>query len=349
MKYLYKKADSLVDEIIEFNNLYNVVFNRNRSIEKAKWEFTETPLSFSRNYFLVNEEEDILGHWGIIPHNLAIENQIIKAGKIENTMISSDLQGKGLYKPFEKFCSNELLNENIKLWSISSYNAIKLRKKLGYDIVGNFKIYQQCLITSNKFNLKSLFIVSRFFLKEIYKPKIAVRNLLNRFFSFHNNDREHSVDQVRFTNLYELFETIQSYDVNTMERSSEYMRWRFQKNPNIEFKYYQSKDSVFFAIVSYNNDTVIIHDMGCIENGSFDMPNIDYLKAFEYSLSKAGGLRIMIKSLHGSKLADFLLDNGYFISKQSLLSKSGTMVSKGYKIQNSDNWYFTNIFSEGIK
>jgi hypothetical protein len=349
MKFIYKKVDNLASRIVEFNVLHNEVFNRQRSIEKAKWEFLDNPFTFKINFLLLDGKNSMVGHWGIIPHNLVIENLIVKAGKIENTMISSDYRGKGLYKPFEKYCSNKSKSKKLHLWSISSIKAIKLRVKLGYFIVGNFRVYQQCLINSNKFKFKSLIIISKFFLKEMYKPQIAVRNLLKRIFRFHNIEREYIINQIEFKKLYRQFEKIQSYEVNTMERSPEYMRWRFQQNPNVDFKYYQSKDSVFFAIVSNINNTVTIHDMGCVKNGLFYMPNRSYLKALEYCMSKSGGVKLVIKSLHGSKLANFLVDNGYFISKQSLLSKSGTMVSKGFKIINPDNWYFTNIFSEGIK
>lgn len=352
MKYSYKKISNFSTRIYEFNNLYNKVFSCNRSISKTKWEFEENPIPFHKNFFLLNDENEILGHWGIIPHYLVIDNKILKAGKIENTMIASSLQGKGLFKPFENHCSNNLISEGFLLWSISSQSAIRLRQKLGYTISGNFKTYQQSLLCKEKLSLKRISYIILFFIKELYKPTIAIRNLYKRLTKINYLlDPKARINLVLFEDLEKMLIKIKQYKVNTIHREPNYMEWRFNSNPNIDYSYYQSVDGKFYAITATKSDSVIfVHDMGYIDNGYFRIPPQRYLSSLEIYFAEEGKKKLQIKTLHNSFFAKQLLDEGYFISKQMLESQFGTMVYTGFRNKiNLKEWYFTNIFSEGIR
>jgi len=345
----YKKINNFKVYIIEFNDLYNSIFNRNRSVEKAEWEFLKNPYLHNSNYFLFNNKEKIIGHWGFIPNKFIIDNIIIKSGKIENSMIKGDYRKKGIYKNFEKSCLSDIDDKKkVFIWSISTISAIKLRLKLGYQIVGGFKTYEQVLLKT--LSLKKIYILFKFFCKEIHCPKKAINNFLNRTSNLINKQKSIDFKTINFKELSKMLNKINSYNINTILRETKYMQWRFENNPNIDYKYYQSIDKLFYVIISIKKDNVFIHDMGYIESGSFNLPPIKYIKSMETVFAKSGFNKLNIKTIKNGYLSNQLLDNGYFISKNNLNSHSGMMVYRYNNIKiNFKDWYFTNIFSEGIK
>ena len=304
------------------------------------------------NYIILDKEnKNIVGHWGFIPNQFIYKNSIINSGKIENSMILPDYRGKGIYKDFEKYCLNDMKNNNLFLWSISTEKAIQLRLKLGYTYVGQFKEYQQVLLSYNNISLKKIYILFNFFYHELQNPIKAINNIFNRLRNFLTDiPTKISVKSVEFVNILNMINKIRTYNVSTMYRDMKYFEWRFKDNPNIKYDYLQSEDKLFYAIISNNNKFAYIHDMGFIKKNYFDIPPIKYLDALEIYFSKKKYKKIHIKTMKNTLLADLLVNKGYFISKKIFNSNSGCMIFKYNNLKfNFQNWYFTNIFSEGIK
>lgn len=330
--------------LLEVNDLYNYVFSKERTLDEAKWEFIENPIEHKFNYGIIDKDK-IIGHWGILPHNLVINNEVVKGGKIENTMINPSYKGKGYYKKFELYCSENLVKDNFVLWSISTERAIEMRKKLGYSHIGYFKGYEQVIVN---FNFRTLAYLIRFFLGEIHNPIKAFKNLAKRF---KNNSQRlsKSLRIVEFKEFSSIFDKIISYKVNTISREKKYMKWRFDDNPNLEYKYILSEKNDFYFIYTVKNNSLVVHDLGNISNGELALPTKMNIQQICVFCKNYGFNKVKIKSLKNSIFAQNLLSEGFFIGKKNNEKKQGAFVIKGLTEDiDLSKWYFTNIFSEGI-
>ena len=343
MKYEFLNLNK--HNLNELNNLYNTIFKRNRSQKIAEWEFLSNPIRHKLNY-VIKDNDNIIGHWGIIPHHLIINSKEFKGGKIENSMIRDSFRGKGIYKDFEIFTSNQAIKSGLIIWSVSTPSAIGLRTKIGYQLVGYFKSYEIVLLS---FNIKAFLYLFKYLFDELISPKLAIKNFYKRLLLCRDFIDTTKFCKTNIESVLNILDLIKKYNYNTIKRSREYFNWRFGLNPIMNYKYIIHKETNSYAIYTIKGDSAIIHDFGRVKNGIFDMLNDSELQSLFIYFRKSGFLRIKIKSIQNSILSKYLKEQGFFISRKHSMLNQGALVIKG--LENNldlDNWFFTNIYSEGI-
>ena len=351
----YKEVDSIEPYLIAFNDLYNTVFKRKRPLQVVRWQFLEGPFGTSKSFVMFGPKGILQGHWGLLIHKLSINGNIRWGGKNENTMITPKLKGKGLYGPFEKSCVKKCLSQGLVLWSISTADAIRVRTKSGYSPLVRMKTLQQIIFApSSNFVrsfIKHIVRTGFYFIRELYSPLRAVRNLLIRLSQM---SITYGISEIHHTNLSELvtlFESIKHYQYNTIVRSPEYMKWRYAKNLNINYHYAITIDRQSYFIYSHLSDSkVMVDDFGTVREGTFSMPPLKTLNLFEKYCKKRRCDTVYYRTALETDIGKSLIKKGYFISSKKYRERSGQMVIAGIPRDqlNAKKWFLTNVFSEGV-
>ncbi len=276
----YRKGDEY-----QINELYNLVFSRNRAINEWGWEYMENPIHESFIYVL-EDNNKIIAHFSLLPILLRYEGRAILSGKTENTMMHPEYRGRGLYKIFEKKCIQEAHRRGIILPWVTLSAATKTHIRAGYTpvapIVNYVKITDYYTLKKtffNKLNKKiknkfisetsSLFVSSVFSLlmrKKMKKQSILPQNL---------SIREITEFDSRFDGFWE---NNHKYYGITIDRNSRYLNWRFARNPCLSYEVFILETSDY-KILGY----LILHakkNVGYIDDIVVDRKRIIYYPIF---------------------------------------------------------------------
>lgn len=110
-----RTVDLSESEINEINQLFNVIFERERTSNLFKEEFLNTSKGYSYHAVLYDEENKIKGHNAYIPFLYRKDDKKFDAVLSVDAMIHPTWRGKGVYRQLLAACDDAAKKDNCKL------------------------------------------------------------------------------------------------------------------------------------------------------------------------------------------------------------------------------------------
>lgn len=252
----YRLANS--DDYERINAFYNRIHKANRTLEQFRWEFHNG--AFGPSIYVIAEDDGkIIGTNCVIPIDLITsENQIIRSGKSEDTLVDPEYRGQKIFYKIYEFLFEKCAEANIRvIWGFTS--AKKPFEKLGFKIPYD---HQQSLAVNQVF--KSYKYLSSLNPKNKFTDKVKILGLclmskvksLGKLKPGKSSYRIEKVDKI-VSGIDDLILKNQmllagSFAIN---QTPEFQKWRIYDNPNY-FKthtYGVYRDESLIALILFNS------------------------------------------------------------------------------------------------
>jgi hypothetical protein len=361
----------------ELNTLYNLVFNKHRTLEQFSWEFRDGPYGGAYQWIGHDENDRVIAHWGVLPNYLAIGGKIVKAGKQENAMIAPEYRGKGLYSGFQRKSVEKAWREGYSLPWCTLSAAAYVHVKAGFKPVGEIsnlvcKANPSLAGFLGKFFLVSINNAAQWNLNNTRRLLRTVITILRRYkTNVQEGNREFKIriedfDEAKFNSFLRKWYSERGDNFNnksniTIARDYPYIEWRFIKNPHVNHRLnmiLSDRDGVSGYLVWHRVlETVYIDDLLLLDQ--YFVPDclrmlFSCLRA-DIDFQKA--LIVDFLTLRDSPMFDLLLSAGFCplserssdLRKYLLVCPSEDLGSDIINfILKPSNWYVTRIFTEGL-
>jgi len=363
--------------------LYNKITGRCRTAEQHRWEWLETPQGIGSIWVITESVSgEIVGHHGLIPIQTDYFGQKLLLGKTENTFLHPKYLGTGIYFILEKKFLQEGTNSFDLLYTTFAHGTPgKIRKKLGYKAVGKYLTYIK--ITRNAYLKKAI--------DSLIERKISNRALkffckyINRIASYPLMIFFSKWGKVDNRITFEVIENIDTIDNEidqfcdrnkgkfgiTVTRTSNYLKWRIFKNPNVRYKFILARkfDKIVGYTITKNKATDVnmceIVDLVSEQNNEIIFNTIlkatvRFLiedKVYAVSFTTLDSNNILNKRFFNNgflpiqKIAKFVrkhLSSDITDEEPVLLAKVINNNINSKQIYDSTYWYYTDLFNEGI-
>ena len=364
-------------------SLYNLVTGRNRSVDQHRWEWLDTPEGRGRIWVITESDSgQIVGHHGLIPIKLDIFGKSFLMGKTENTVLHPKYSGTGIYFIYEKKFSVESKQRFDLLYTTSGRGTPgRIRKKLGYEIVGGYSNYMKITKKAILKDLVASSIENRLLntgIKVLSKGMACILcfALMVFFLKRHKENKDliftsiESIDAIRLE-IDSFWERNKNKFGITIDRSSKYLKWRIFENPNVKYDFLLARMKnrivgyVITKIITNDPKKGVIVDLVCenmnevmfgsILNAAINrfketgihvviFPTLSSKNVFNKMLLKSGFLPI--ENIVGSISKIFKIKSNS--KKPLLLIKINSSKIEPVTILNPYHWYYTDLFKEGI-
>ena len=382
MAILESRTYQLGDEfgIVE---LYNNITGRCRTIEQHRWEWLETPNGIGSIWVITESGSGVVvGHHGLIPIKLDYFGKIYLIGKTENTILHPKYLGTGIYFIFEKkFLQAEEDSFDLLYTTFANGTPAKIRKKLGYEVVGKYITYTK-VIKSTYIKQKIASLIENNIANNGLKIFLeTISHLLSYPLTLFFSKKGKIDENLRITkldNIGSFFEEIDNFwDRNkakfgiTVNRSSEYLKWRIFENPNIKYEFLVATHIgrvIGYVITKLSKSEVnsaAVVDLVCEQNDEVLFNSL--LNAAVSRLINANVCSVSFTTLDSKNFLNKCLPKNGFLPirrKASCIRKRfnsdtsseglvllAKVINKNMdikKILNADYWYYTDLFNEGI-
>ncbi len=362
--------------------LYNKVTGRNRTVQQHQWEWLNSPIKRKSIWVIEDQNSnEIIGHHGLIPTQISFNGCAYVVGKTENTIIDPDLAGNGMYFLYEKKFFEEASNLFDMLATTSAKGVLgKIRRRLNYKAVGKYEVYftlcknknlrhgiaqalnglgwPQLMVTVSKYVIGFLAGI----ISLLWKSRKAKWRDITCQSIFNIDDYDQEINDFWQKNKDKFGITI--------DRNSDFLRWRVFDNPNVNYRFIQARDSVEllgYIILKVKNGAVrygVIEDM-VAKDLDLDV-YLRLLSEARHIFNQEGCVAIIFPTLQANEiLTNMLKKAGFFKTRiifrllnilfnRKLPEQEEFLVNVTRKdideaiILNSANWYFTGLFFEGI-
>ncbi len=364
MKLKFDRARE--EDLPTLNDLYNRVFDANRSMDQFKWEFREGPYGPATQYVLRDEKGEARAHWGVLPNYFVCGNRSLKAGKVENTMIDPDLRGQGHYGKFERESIKQVWNENYDaIWN-SLTTASGLRKRTGFSMVGNL-VYLFRPLRGRGANLS-------YYLQKTFRRVLGddfTSGLTKRVTSITPDEKPgYEARQVSVSHRsisgeesIRVMEQLSSgkQGLVTMMRDAEYMRWRFLNNPHLSFQFEFLEDEKDQGVLIWHQkrEEIVIDDFWWSGIMTPELIEAVYFSVRKTWLKQKGAHLVSFLTLEHSEFYLMLRKSGFVPvgnnkwvapERHFLIYPNPSIESDlQEKLMRSEHWMISNIITEGIR
>lgn len=347
-------------------SLYNLVTNRNRSINDHIWEWLLNPHAYQTIWVIEDGDTGkIVGHHGLIPIDFSLNGKAYVAGKTENTILDPSYAGTGVYFLFEKEIHQKASKMyDFLLTTAGSGTPGKIRKRLGYESFGYNETFFYILCPKKL----SSYLESK-------RKKWTIRSIGLRFFAamlgvtqraslfLFGLKRHGYVDildgSLKDLQLIEKYSSCQLKKFLTIKRSDTYLKWRLIDNPYTSHKFFvaRNKEEILgWVVVSVSRksmaiklvDVVIANDDANIfmlimsvltkyykNRSHIEVFCLDTMRFFRRMLMRSGFISYSMLKLASKEDRDECLVK---IFNDSLRSE----------LVHSEGLYYTGLFFEGI-
>ncbi|NIR48842.1 GNAT family N-acetyltransferase [candidate division KSB1 bacterium] len=249
----YNKGDE--HQILE---LWRLVFHHRRSLEHWRWKFQNNPyLEVQAALAYTPFDQKIVGQYTVLPVRINFRGDSLLGSQVVDLMTHPDVQRQGISLKTAQHCYEALQTNDVSIvfsfFSKTSYPGHV--KRLGSKPITPLKQYWLRLnIYSNGLTSKiNNFFYSIWLRFRLFKERFVLKHLqssmtfrLSRDATFHQSKTvPHGYD--------ELWHTIRPYEVLSIWKDSEYLRWRYDQNPDREFDYFylvEGKQIIALAVVT---------------------------------------------------------------------------------------------------
>jgi len=263
----YKPGDE--EKIVR---LYNETFRRNRSLAHWQWKYKDNPYLSEPICAIASSEDDrnIVGHYTVIPLKIDFMGEPILGCQFTDTMVDPHFRQSGLYLKTARVCYEDCLNRGFKVvYGFPNRSAYPgFMRRLGGMKVAHFSQYVARIGITKSFSrvfknrlLTGALSAAYDYVTQLtieakgalYKRELLARQPLVFKVSRHINEKYDS-----------LWNVIRSYEVLSIWKDTEYLRWRYEKNPDHTFDYFSIEEGgelIAFAVVHSEKDTVVICEL----------------------------------------------------------------------------------------
>lgn len=302
-------------DVEEINNLYNSTFQRYRTLEQWRWEFLECPHGRSFIRVLRDRKGRIVGHWSFMPRIWVRQDRSWFTGKTENAMLVPEFRGKWVFPAFERKVSEEALGSGFDiLWGTYS-PAKKVHMRAGYKDFSKIFLYPTII----PFSAGAKAIFANIYCAASILIAWAIDNIKAVSCSFDDyvaacTDWHSTQDRI------------------TLKRDRDFLKWRYIDNPYRKFTFYRlisRKKTLGFAVLGRKGNEASIDDAILFKR---HLPKYLRIEKKHFPMVKLLSYDIAGPVLRKMRGTSFLL----FADKKFVESLR------------PKDFYFTNIFSEGI-
>lgn len=353
----------------QINLLYNQEYGTNRSLEEWQWEFRDGP--YGESITVIAEcKGEIIGMYSLLPVHLSWCEQVVPSAKAEGMVVNKEFRGQGVVKRLSERIFDLAAQKGIALvWGTTK--AEKVHIGIGYQIPGRLSPAILILDLAQTYQVNKTRIpkeVERRFPIRAGQKLLLHAYTLAGFLWFKIKVRKAGsypgfqvvpISQAddRLDAFWKLYS--QKNNICTIARTSRYLDWRVFRNPNMI--------SQLLAAVKDNEiQGYVITSKSKYENvGSIT----DFCMLDQY-FDKAAGLLMShaVEHFHSQGIAYIdawrVGSNPEMKRYSSCLRKFGfiplpigsCIVLKVLAEEGSlpaepsdlDNWFITNLFSEGV-
>lgn len=361
----------------ELNALYNLIFNRHRTLEQFSWEFRNGPYGAAYQWIAHDEKDVVIAHWGVLPNYLAIGGEIIKAGKQENAMIAHEYRGKGLYSGFQRKSIEKAWREGYSLPWCTLSAAAYVHVKAGFKPVGEIsnlicKTNKSLAGFLSKFLLVSLKNAASCNLNNIKRLSKTVSTILRSDkTNVQENKRKYKIriedfDEAKLNDFLREWYLERENNINdnsnvTIARDYPYIEWRFIKNPHVKYELnmiVSDKGNACGYLVWHRVfETVYIDDLVLLQEYFLPYYIRMLLSCLRADSEFQKSLFVDFLTIRDSPMFDLLLSSGFCPLRERssdfreylLICPSKDLGSEIINfILEPSNWYLTRIFTEGL-
>ena len=363
-------------------SLYNKITGGCRTVEQHRWEWLDTPQGIGSIWVITKSGSgEIVGHHGLIPIKADYFGKTLLLGKTENTILHPKYLGTGIYFMHEKRFLQEAVERFDLLYTTYAHGTPgKIRRKLGYDAVGNYADYIKVIRRTTLEKITDSLIekkISKRWLKAFCK---GFAPILEYFLMKYFLKRSKTDKNIVFENIAEI-DTLESeldefwshvkgsFGI-TVERTSAYLRWRIFDNPNVKYEFLLARKQgkiVGYVITKSNSNDFkrgVIVDLVCEHN------KIMFSTILAEAVRRFNDANIEIVTFSTIDSNNFLnrciMRNGFlpvqrlmsymrwFLKDSSKRENSALLVKvinsdiESLKTYNPSCWYYTELFTEGI-
>lgn len=219
------------------NDLYNEVFDRQRTLEQWRWEYLDTTEGLSK-IVVVDLEGEVIAHEAMIPMRFHVLDREYLGGKIEDAYIVKQHRGKKVFGPLTEYCLDVSARDGYALTFGLTARPVnyKLHISRGYKDICRLNAYMAVFnpvaVTTD---------VARLLKFSGLKKGVAgvgLKVVANRFASksaeYARRSDPFSIEPIsrfdeRFDRLFAEF--VKGGDIITIKRSSQFLNWRYIDNP----------------------------------------------------------------------------------------------------------------------
>ena len=124
LKFFFGKNTD--QELKKIGLLLTKVFKKKFELNYLKWLYSDNPHGKAIT-FNISKNENIVGHYAVIPSEICINNKIYKAALSLNTAVDDNFRGKGFFKIMAKKTFEKCVKKKIKfIFDVSNNQSTKL-------------------------------------------------------------------------------------------------------------------------------------------------------------------------------------------------------------------------------
>jgi hypothetical protein len=230
------------------NDLYNEVFERERTIEEWRWEYLDTPEGQSI-IVVVDLDGEVIAHEAMIPMRFHVFDEEYLGGKIEDAYIDLKHRGKKVFGPLTEYCLDLSRDRGYRITFGLTARPVNYRLHIsrGYKDICSLNAYlgvfDPAAVTADVARVLKFSAPKRLAAR-------AVMGVLAKRFErstarYARVPDSYEIEHItrfddRFDGLWRRF--IGEHRVITIKRSSDFLNWRYVDNPYRDY-------GIFAAIV----------------------------------------------------------------------------------------------------
>ena len=368
-------------DIDGLNKLYQIVFNRRRTIRQFEWEWLATPEGEGSICILEDVETGaVIGHYGFIPIKLSYWGEGILSGKGENLMIHPQYRGQGGFTllaswdrhggggdrfPLVWWTTGAPRGQRTGWTSYTRFGAVRAGMQTNYVKITSREALYKLLPAEVRKRTNSSLIVSLCLVLSRLSGEVYLKRLAKK------GSTGLSIELRKITDIATVAAELDAlWDATkenlgiTIERSAEYLRWRVFDNPNLGHDFFVAvhrgrtvgyvitkvresgavRLGTIVDVLAEGNDEVLLNT---ILNSAVkkleeqhiyvvNVPTLMFNNAINRALKKSGFISLAAIRQMVDKTERLLI-----------VRPTGDRLNTK-ELTNPDNWYYTEIFTEGL-
>ena len=294
----------------KINKLFNLTFNKSRSLHEWYWKFKKNPAGSPIIYVALLDKR-IICHVAVIPHKVKFKNNVTSYQGVD-VMTLDKYRGYGIFSNLSRYILNESKEKKLIIFAFSS--------GLAYDI------------ENKKLSFNSVCSVHKLFkpIRQIRTKKEYDKNL--RILKIDSFDKSVNLLWKKVSKSYKMITV----------RNQKYLNWRYAEKPAKEYAIFvaKSKSGILgFIVLKYNGKKGFIMDVLTIKDtqvvNNLIQKSLVYLKS-----KKAESVVCYLMNGYYTKI---LLRNGFkkIKSDMNLIVKSFSNRVDNKFLHDRKNWFVT--------
>jgi len=224
-------------------DLFRTVFGRSRSLEHWQWQFAQNP--YGGPYVsLARRESDgaVVGSYSVMPIRLNVMGNPVPACQSVDTAVHPDARGQRVFEKTASdcyaWCESEGIRAVIGFPNASSYPGF-MRSLAWRRIV--FPIQHQMRLGIGGAVRRAIGVPGLPALTDlVYRAGRRMRLAARRAFLRRvGGDGEFRISETVPEGYGALWSTVRSQEVLSVWKDADYLQWRYDRNPDHKFRYFQ--------------------------------------------------------------------------------------------------------------